>query len=226
MEQIDFQKIACPGIIVDTSGIWEKKATGARLTMKKGHSFSFDNECSEDFIYIRNGQVSIHFFEANGKSKCQMICCERTLINEANILSRFQMNKVLYHCDSDIEYFYFRKSFMQTLGNDIELLRNVAYSQTLKLMHTQVLLNAVSLRNKQELVCWFLMRLCASQGGGSSIVPPICQRQMTSLLGLNQRTFNRYINFLKEAGILSSFTKRCLAIADMARLCELSQPNG
>ena len=47
---------------------------------------------------------------------------------------------------------------------------------------------------------------------------------MSMLLGINHRTFNRYITFLKEEGIIGRFTKRSLEITHRERLRLLSEP--
>lgn len=219
--------ISCPGIISNTANIWKNESRyGHTIKFKKDEHFSFEEKNSSDFMFITHGSVSLNYHEINGKSKCQLICCDNTLINEANIITGLPLDKVEYISISDTEVIYFSsdKYNMEYIKNRANLLHSMAYSQSIKLIHAHIMYNAISVRSKLQLICWYLLQLSESNEDNNSFVPDVTQAQMSMLLGINHRTFNRHITFLKDEGIISCFTKRKLVISHRERLRLLSQP--
>lgn len=219
--------ITYPGIISDTAHIWKNELRYGHIRkFKKNDHFFFHDQDSTDFMFIISGSVSLNYNEINGKSKCQLICCSNTLINEANIITGLPLDRVDYVAIDDTEVIYYSsdKYTMNYIKTRPELLYSMAYSQSIKLIHAHILYNAISVRSKLQLICWYLLRLSESNEGSNSFVPDVTQAQMSLLLGINNRTFNRHITFLKEECIISCFTKRKLDITNKERLRLLSQP--
>lgn len=219
--------LACPGIISNTARVWkEEAANGVPRTFCQGETFSFDGLESADFMYIVRGAVALNYLEVNGKSKCQLICRQNTLINEAHIITGQALNKIAYTPLSTLETLAFsaEKYSRAKLYERPDLLFSMAYSQSIKLVHANMLYDAISVRSKLQLICWYLLRLSEQHNNSNSFTPEVSQAQMSMLLGINPRTFNRYITFLKDEGIIGRFTKRSLEITHRERLRLLSEP--
>lgn len=221
-------QVICPGIITQTATCWEGYIpSGLRRIWKKGTLHTFSGAHAQDFIYILSGMLAINFYDSYGKYRCQLFCGPNCLANEANLITDLRFEGSTYYCNLDCEIVYFDGKWVQSslLRKSPHLLMNIAFSQAIKSMHAQALLNAMIVRTRLQQVCWYISRLRAYHGDKDSFEPQISQQQLASLLGQNERTFKRHIVWLKDQGVLGAFTKKRMVVTNPQLLEELAQPS-
>ena len=49
------------------------------------------------------------------------------------------------------------------------------------------------------------------------------QQELAALLGVNRTTLTRSLGKLRDMGVISAYTKHCLAITDVRKLQELAE---
>lgn len=171
--------------------------------------------------------LAINFLETTGRTRCQLFCAPNSLANESNLITELSTHKSIYFCNDDCEVIYFKGVYVleKLLRANPYLIMNFATSMAVKSMHAQSLLNALTMRNNLQQICWFISKLRLYHGGVNEFAPMIAQQQLASLMGINERTFKRHIIHLKDSGVLSCFTKKRITISDPARLEELALPS-
>lgn len=217
-----------PCVISGISSVWEEaKNWGVEKSLMKGQSFSFDDENTTNFVYVKAGTVHCIFYEGNGASRTNLICKTGSLINETCTVTHSISSKVIFECRTPVTLYFFsgelpfNKEFLTTFPH---LIKNMFLSSATKLLHIQALLNAVCTRNKLHLVCWYIYSMVMHHQGKASFCPDISQTDICALLGLSKSSMKRSIGYLKHEGIVTQFTKHHLIVEDMARLAELAMP--
>lgn len=220
--------IGYPGVISGISRVWEEaRPYAVEKRLKKGESFSFQDETATDFVYVRSGTIACMFYEGNGQARTNLICKSGALINETATTAGTFTDSILFVCTAPATLYHFRselardRAFTETCPH---LLRNMFYSISIKILNFQTLLNAVCTRSRLELVCWYIHAMCRAHQGADEFEPGLSQAEMCSLIGVSKTSMKRSMAWLKDQGIVSCFTRKRLAIDDMKRLEELAMP--
>ena len=217
-----------PCVISGISTVWEEaRAWGVEKHLMKGQVFSFDDENTTNFVYVKSGTVHCIFYEGNGASRTNLICKAGALINETCTVTQSISSKVLFECRTPVTLYYFSGELPfnnRFIADFPHLIKNMFLSSATKLLHIQALLNAVCTRNKLHLVCWYIYSMVMHHQGKTYFFPYFSQTDICALLGLSKSSMKRSMGYLKEEGIVTQFTKHHLVVEDLPRLAELAMP--
>lgn len=218
-----------PCVITGISQEWENaRGWGIERTLAKGETFSFDEENTANFVYVRSGTVHCVFYEGNGASRINLICKKGSLINETCSVTRSISSKIVFLCHTPVRLYCFsgtlpfNKDFIEAYPH---LLKNMFLSSATKVLHFQAMLNAVCTRSKLHLVSWYIYSMVMHHHGCTDFDPDLSQTEVRTLLGLSKTSMKRSMTYLKNEGIITTFTRRRIVIGDKTRLAELAMPN-
>ncbi len=203
---------------------WDEiRHLGTTRMYEKGQAVDFSRDNS--FFYIRSGKVKLTHVESNGQEQTMLFAEAGSIINiVAQFIDDSKALLMTFLERSEVVVFHGRlltdPDFVSRYPKQIiSLLTSLAVHLEI---HSQQV-GDISLLTSLSHLCrifWDIYRL----GNGELVIDPnMTQQELAALLGVNRTTLTRSLGKLRDMGVISAYTKHCLAITDVRKLQELAE---
>lgn len=195
-----------------------------RLNYKKHQTIDISNRTRPFFYYILSGTVRLSYLGENGEERTILYAGPGTLMNVPTIVADDAGNSSVL-CTEDVEIACFDpalltdRSFASTRP---ELLINLVHSLCVHLVIHSQLLGESSHVSSLQRVCQVFLEMSRWHGGRSRFAPGMTQQELSTLLGIHRTTLTRILLRLKEAGVVSRYSRRELSILNPDELKSLA----
>ena len=211
-----------PGIICNTSNIFEHILDIAnRIILKKNNIIYPDME-QTPFIYLKTGKICIYNINKEGKIFTPHFIFHGALIYDAFFITRgqFQVMPVKALEDSELYIFPIDITFDDLWGINPLIVKNISYSQAVKDLCYSKLSCINTYVKPLNRICLFIHEM-HSIYQKKTFYPNITQAELAFLLNMHKVTMSNIIAQLQEKKILKTFTKTELTIINSEELLHL-----
>lgn len=202
-----------------------------RIFLKGSQVFDIVNPI-HGIYYVKKGEVEVILHTLHGPEKVLYYVGEGCIFGEVSCFVTGDSGEARVLARTDSECYFFSKEIIenQLAETQPKLLLELIQAEAYKIRMYGVLLQDSLNNNNFERVCKMLVylvrfKITDNKPNDKKIIinPGLSQIDMARLMGLHRVTVTKAINKLKHMGIVETYSKKSLIIADFPKLSSLIQ---
>lgn len=190
-----------------------------------GHTFLHGAQpAATGLWFVREGLVRYSVLNPQGREKVVLYSGKNTIVGEVSAFdARPFSGSFISCCPSRLVFFTVETVRQQIAPHYPELMLNLLETLSMKMRFTVSNLQQLSTSNIPQHVATFFCKLDEEKDGLQGWLNQLSQEEVARILGISIGSLTRVIRQFKDEGLLETFSRNKLRIANKERLLELSR---